>query len=77
MTFYTKPNQRAYTLENGEHAVPTYGLAVDGREIQSLSSALAHERGWIRFGFPVLGAGFIGVAMLAFRQDMRRARDFI
>ena len=38
LQFYMKTNQRAHTLENGEHALPTYGLSVDGREIQSLAS---------------------------------------
>jgi len=71
-----KPNQRVHTLENGEHALPTYGLSVDGREIQSLASALAHERNLARFAFPVIGVGLIGVGLLAFRQDMHRARDF-
>jgi hypothetical protein len=74
--FYIKPNQRAHTLENGEHALPTYGLSVDGREIQPLGSALVQERELARFAFPVIGIGLIGVGLLAFRQDMRRARDF-
>jgi len=76
LQFYMKPNQRAHTLENGEHALPTYGLSVDGREIQSLASALAHEHNLTRFAFPVIGVGLIGVGLLACRQDMRRARNF-
>ena len=77
LQFYVKPNQRAHTLENGEHALPTYGLSVDGREIQPLVSALAHEHDLARVAFPVIGLGLIGVGLLAFRRDMRRARDFI
>ncbi len=76
LQFYMKPNQRTYTLENGEHALPTYGLSVDGRQIQSLASALAYERGLARFAFPVIGIALIGVGLLAFRQDRRRAKDF-
>jgi hypothetical protein len=72
LDFYMKPNQRAYTLDNGEHALPTYGLSVEGREIEPLASALAQERDLARFAFPLIGAGLIGVGLLAFRQDTRR-----
>ena len=54
LQFYMKPNQRTYTLENGEHALPTYGLSVDGRQIQSLASALAYGVGWPDFHFQVI-----------------------
>src|SRR6266699_7251504 len=43
LEFYIKPNQRAHTLENVEHALPTYGFSVDAREIQPLASALVQE----------------------------------
>lgn len=71
--FYTKPGQKPHTLENGEKAVPSYGLSIDGREIQSPTAALGWERSLVRFAFPVIGVGFIGLAFLAFRQNSRRA----
>jgi len=71
LQFYIKPSQRAYTLENGEHAVPTYGLSVDGREIQSRNAALDSERRMVRFGFPVLGLALVR-SPTEYRDDARR-----
>jgi hypothetical protein len=62
LQFYIKPNQPAYTLENGEHAVPTYGLSANGKEVQSLTAALDSERRSVRFMFPVLGLGLVAIA---------------
>jgi len=75
LEFYTKKQQHPYTLDNGERAIPTYGLFVGGREVQSLATALAHERNWARLGLPLLGALMISVGFMAFRQDTRRVRE--
>ena len=72
---YAKPKQRLHTLENGEKAIPTYGLSVDGHEIQSVGAALGYERHLLRFLFPIVGILSIGVGFVAFRQDTRRARE--
>jgi hypothetical protein len=75
--FYTKPGQKAYTLENGDKAIPTYGLFVDRRKIQAVEDALGSERRLLRYLFPVLGVAFIGLAFMAYREDRRRTSNFI
>jgi hypothetical protein len=58
-----------HTLAEG--AQPSYGLWVDGREIQSIESALASEHGMVRVGFPLLGLGLIALGFFGFWRRTR------
>ena len=72
LRFYITARPR-HTLAEG--AQPAYGLFVDGTEVQSLDSALGHERGMVRFGFPVLGLLLMALGYFGFWRRTRVAME--
>lgn len=67
--FYVEPHATDLSKDG---AVKSYGLWVDGQEVESLDQALGHEKFIVRFCFPALGIFATAAALLICRRNRAR-----
>ena len=57
-------------------AIKSYGLWVNGQQIESLESSLAREKSIVHFWFPAVAIFSITVAILIYRRNKRKHGSF-